>query len=542
MFPSSLRRPARAVPPGSFSRLHHGSGHPLFRLFFFLPVLLLAAPSGCTRDREPAPPARLEIPGDTVRLGIGEERHLEYTVFDSTGNILLAPGIRWSTGDSTVARVEEGTVRGSGAGETWIRGAVGPVEGRIRLRVEEGGGEPPPGTPRGYLTVDPDNPSWFRRTGEGPFFLCGPGDPEGFLYRGARRASGTRDGDQVALIEKVARSGANSIYLMAVRSHGGDGRDDENPFVAQDPGLGVNPAILDQWEGWFAAMDARGILIFFIFYDDGASVWRTGDQVEPPERAFIRVLVDRFEHHRNLVWVIGEEYAEAFSPARVSALARVVREADDFGHPVGVHQNSGLVFDFPDNPFVDQFALQWNPQVDPDEFHTALSEAFFQARGRYNLTMAERDGHGLEPTDRIRALNWAAALAGAYVMVYQWDVELTSEEQLRQCGYLARFMESSAFPTMTPSPGASAGQTRFLMSGTGPVFLGYSESGEGRPGVREVPRGTYEVSWLDARDGRTRQGTLVHAGGTLFLSRPEDLGPELAFYLRRVDAGPPHVP
>ena len=51
----------------------------------------------------------------------------------------------------------------------------------------------------GQIMIDPDNPSWLvynrDENGDGrpdPFFLCGPGDPEGFLYRGIRNPDGTR--------------------------------------------------------------------------------------------------------------------------------------------------------------------------------------------------------------------------------------------------------------------------------------------------------------------------------------------------------------
>lgn len=49
----------------------------------------------------------------------------------------------------------------------------------------------------GQIIVDPNNPSWLKYNGGGPFFLAGPGDPEGFLYRGALNADGTRNGDLI---------------------------------------------------------------------------------------------------------------------------------------------------------------------------------------------------------------------------------------------------------------------------------------------------------------------------------------------------------
>ncbi len=91
--------------------------------------------------------------------------------------------------------------------------------------------------------------------------MCGPGDPEDFLYRGARNSDGTRFGDQMELINKLAGTGANSIYFQIIRSHGGQGNPDHNPFIDSDPNLGLDQEILDQWETWFTAMEEAGILI-----------------------------------------------------------------------------------------------------------------------------------------------------------------------------------------------------------------------------------------------------------------------------------------
>ena len=61
-----------------------------------------------------------------------------------------------------------------------------------------------------------------------PRFFCGPGDPEDFLYRGALLPDGTRDGDQDAIIRKLLENGGNTLYIQAVRSHGGDGAPSQN--------------------------------------------------------------------------------------------------------------------------------------------------------------------------------------------------------------------------------------------------------------------------------------------------------------------------
>ncbi|MFQ6036508.1 MAG: serine hydrolase, partial [Sedimentisphaerales bacterium] len=246
----------------------------------------------------------------------------------------------------------------------------------------------------GQIIVDPDHPQWLKRKGGGPFFMCGPGDPEDFLYRGKLRPDGTRDGDQMALIEKLKGTGANCIYLMAVRSHGGDGDKTHNPFVNNHPRKGINPRVLQQWEKWFIEMDRNGIVIFFFFYDDNARIWDTADRVSKEEKDFFHTLVNRFDHLRNLIWCIAEEYEEAFSVERVKRIAAEIRVADDYDHPIAVHKHHGLDFsEFADEPNIDQFAIQYN--VDSaEDLHRGMVEAWGKAAGRSNLNMSECASHG----------------------------------------------------------------------------------------------------------------------------------------------------
>ncbi|MCI0479432.1 hypothetical protein L0Y59_02710, partial [Candidatus Uhrbacteria bacterium] len=98
----------------------------------------------------------------------------------------------------------------------------------------------------GQIVVDPAHPPWFERTAGTPYFMCGPGDPEEFLYLGTRQPDGTRSGGgQTEKIDRLIDLGGNVIFMGIVRSHGGDGPADHNPFVDSNPSLGLDPEILD---------------------------------------------------------------------------------------------------------------------------------------------------------------------------------------------------------------------------------------------------------------------------------------------------------
>ena len=390
------------------------------------------------------------------------------------------------------------------------------------------------GPQSGQIIVDPDHPQWLKRRGGGPFFMCGPGDPEDFLYRGKLNPDGTRNGDQEALIERLKGTGANCIYLMAVRSHGGDGNKTHNPFVDNDARKGVNSKVLEQWEVWFAEMDKNGIVIYFFFYDDSARIWNTGDQVGREEKDFIHTIVDRFEHHKNLIWCIAEEYQEAFSAKRVKNIAAQIRAADDYGHVIAVHKLSGLDFsEFADEPNIDQFAIQYNEDT-ADELHSGVATAWRKAGGRYNLNMAEVFSHGRGTTARKKS--WACAVGGAYVMVYGMDIAATAESDLEDCGRLVRFFESTNFNEMSPHDELKYGDTKYVLAQPGGSYIAYTPELTGKIGLKDMLAGTYEFRWFDCDTAiQVTQMKVNVAGGHQTWSKPRTIGNELAVYIKRIE-------
>lgn len=381
-----------------------------------------------------------------------------------------------------------------------------PLNTAFRLLREAVSAAPIPG----QITANPQHRAWLVRNEDmnrdgklDPLFLCGPGDPEGFLYRGTRRPDATREGDQGAIIEKMKNTGANALYLIAVRSHGGDGDVLENPFVDGEPGKGLSEVILQQWESWFEAMDASGITIFFIFYDDGASIWPTGDNVGDEERAFLERIVRRFEHHRNWIWCVAEEYEEAFSAARVRQIAAVIRGMDKHRHVIAVHKNHSLSFEeFADDVNIGQFAVQYNVDT-PEALHEGLLTAWRNADGRYNLNMAEASGFGFGVEAREKF--WACAMAGAYVMALDWRFDkpdAPSVEDLKTCGYLVRFFEAANFGEMSPHDELRAGGTQYVLAAPDDRYIAYTSKPGKTMGLNLVHAGTYALTWFNPATGR----------------------------------------
>ncbi len=397
----------------------------------------------------------------------------------------------------------------------------------------------------GQIIVDPNNASWLKTYQGGPFFMCGPGDPEGFLYRGTRNADGTRNGDQMNLINKLKGTGANSIYLMAVRSHGGDGGSTENPFINSNPSNGISPQILDQWETWFSEMDNNGIVIYFFFYDDSAGIWNTGNSVGNNEREFIQTLVNRFEHHKNLIWVVAEEYQEEFSSTRVSNIAAEIRLADDRDHPIAVHKNSGLSFsEFEDDPNIDQFAIQYNNNT-ASGLHSGMINAWNDASGRFNLNMAESANFGTGAVSRKKI--WAVAMGGAYVMAYQWDIASTPISDLENCGRLVNFMQSTNMNEMSPHDELKFSGTEYVLALNGDSYIAYASNLSGNIGLKNMIVGTYNFKWYDVTNGTTvmQTGVAVNSGDQTW-AKPVNIGSEVVVYIWKTstssDTTPPAAP
>jgi hypothetical protein len=385
----------------------------------------------------------------------------------------------------------------------------------------------------GQIVIDPDHPAWLMRHGGGHVFICGPGDPEGFLYRGTRRPDGTRDGDQAALIEKLVQHGGNSIYLQAVRTHGGDAKPDDtqNPFIDSDPAKGLDQRILDQWEVWFRRMDENGILIYFFFYDDSARIWNTGDAVGAEERVFLETIVGKFQHHRNLIWVFGEESEERYTRTRVNAAAEIIRRADRHGHLVGDHHHSGTVFkSYVSGGPLNHYSMQLNLPV--EGAHAGATEARRLAAGRYQVIYSENTAM-LTDVDGMRRHAWAVALGGVMPMLLRMEIADTPVESLQQCRHLQRFFEQTDFFTMEPADGLKRAGTKYVLADAGRSYLAYSDTPGAALGLRELPAGACEITWIDCVTGRTQseRHTLAAPGDREF-QRPAQMGAECAAWIR----------
>jgi len=391
-----------------------------------------------------------------------------------------------------------------------------------------------PPVPTGSLVVDQYHPAWLKYYNEGPLFMCGPGDPEEFLYRGTRNGDGTRSGDQMTLINKLIGTGANCIYFQAVKTHGGDGDSTMNPFIDSNINNLLDEDILDQWETWFTAMDDNDIVIFFMFYDDNSGPFGSGlvgGELPAQEAYMIDTIVNRFEHHKHLIWIVSEEYQKALTAARVSKIAERIKMADDYDHPVGTHQLPSTSFDFNGDDNMDQFAMQLNDAT-TSYVHSSCVAAWNNVGGLKNVNLAEIYEFNTIPQTgaALRQKAWAAAMGGAYSMWLWMDIASTPVSDLEICGRVVEFMESTRFYETQPYDSLARGSTDYVLAYPGNVYIVYGDSGTSL-GVN-VQAGTYNVKWFDTIDGDwSDQGSQTLSAGDQYFTKPGGIGTEAVVYL-----------
>lgn len=424
----------------------------------------------------------------------------------------------------------------------------------------------------GQVMVDPDKRGQlvYNRDADGdgqrdPCYLIGPGDPEGFLYLGQRTSDGTRQGGrQLQILEQMARHGGNVIYFQAVRSHGGDGAADHNPWRdPSQPASGLNPATIRQWQGWFDRMRDAGIVALFFLYDDGTHPFDDGCAEEPSaeEARFVRDLVAAFKDYPNLIWVVQEEFkyvgqargarnpCNAARIKRTGRIAELIKQADPYGHPVGVHHNLGEPMAFASHPAIDVFLQQ--PAVEPKQQRGTLEHLHaagqpgvgFDAGRRHVYFMAE--AYNWHPTlcaagDRamLRKSYYASALTGGHVTVLgMYPTEAGADptvEMLEDMRRMQRFFESLPFGSLAPHDKLAHGGTRWVLAepAAGRYVL-YADAAPATLGVKGLKAGTYALRWFDPVTGATVEQLNVAAAGEAVFAKPATIGAEAVLYLSR---------
>lgn len=408
----------------------------------------------------------------------------------------------------------------------------------------------------GPLTVDGGG-RWFEKRDSGaPFFMAGAGGPEGFLYE--------TDARRQQIVDQLIAADVNALYFHSLRSFEGDGYDFEDPFVNHnDPASEIDAAVLDGWRVHLDQLDAHGIVSWFHILDDTARPWGCEVPLGDDAKRYVSTIVNRFKDLDNLVWLAGEEFlmgscTAAEDRALMSAIAAEIRLHDPV-HPIGVHHNNGQAMQFGDDPVVNVFAQQICGDAavrNPQGIHDAAE------RGAWVYVMAECHPWHLnllhdDERELIRLSNWATAMAGGYVLLYNAyecahagrlcsrdatgdpatasDPHDPSPNVLADLRRLRQFMEASRFSELQPADERAGADTLWVLANdTAGAWIAYANQAPASMGVSGLPPGELRLRWYDPATGLAQAQAV--SGVDAPFAVPEGFGSEVALFIERAGA------
>jgi hypothetical protein len=420
----------------------------------------------------------------------------------------------------------------------------------------------PDALPGQIVVVDKtfNNPGYLRYNGFGPAFLCGPDNPETFLFMGELLPDGTRDGiEQEKALKKLGESGANAFHLQLTRmkkcNYKDEGDDTHSPFIDFDPSKGLNPKILDQWDDWIEQFAAYGITLHFELYNDATDVSMMGwtldkeGNLHPDEYKFIKGVVERFRHHKNIIWGL-EESANKLprsETSRFKKIAALISETDNYNHPIvqsfvvpndpegDFHPYSGTPDDYAGDPNID--IVTWLHVVpNGEDFEKQYQEykQFYDMDASHFIVWKNESYQMAREGYPSRSYMWSAAMAGLHCLEAYHHAHDGKVETLEEDGFLAKFMEATEYYKMIPRNDLAVSEATWVLANPGQSYIVYSYDCQGAVDLQQIPAGTYSVKWMDSDTGEMVELMRQNMeGGDEKLNKPPTLGKEVAIYLNK---------
>ena len=388
------------------------------------------------------------------------------------------------------------------------------------------------------------NGNFYAKNNTSPatlWFPTGPGDPEDFLCRSAT--------ERTSIINML--NGGNTLYVMAVKTHGGDGPAGCNPWIGANPTNGLDAAKLNDWYNVLDQADNKGVVIHFFIYDDNSCPWGAKTSCEArttlqtDEGNFLNAFVDRFKTLSNLVWVVAEEYPEAVLDQRATAIAARIQSRDTV-HPVGIHQlNGDTSFNFPNNNNFDVFLMQMGNTVRSSQaVHDTIVKEYNASAGRYGVLLAElftwhRDLVAAGDRTNLRRSNWAAAMGGAAatLVLGTWAPQVTppTQSMLDDMYRIHALLKGNGTSDLSNADWIRSGTTRYVRKNSGnSKMLVYSETCTNfpYPGVTSLPSGNFRATWMNTVTGtKVTQNISSNGGGHNFGVPPTGIGADCVIWV-----------
>lgn len=412
----------------------------------------------------------------------------------------------------------------------------------------------------GQIIVAGERPGILKINGGKPVYLCGPDNPEDFLFLGKLNVDGTRSGPQMDIIDTLGTSGANAFHFQMTRMRRcnikDEGDDTHSPFIDHDPSRPLNQKVLDQWDTWLGALEERGVIVHLEFYNDATDVERMGwtldenGNLHPDEKRFIEGIVKRFKHRKNILWGI-EESCNKLPRARVAhfkKISQLIAETDDHNHPIvhsfvtaethegDMHPDGVMSSDFRDDPHID--IVTWLHVPPHGKDYVAQHRAYLKYAGidsdRFIAMKNETEYHRIDRTTS-RIQTWACVLTGMHALEAQHNpARRNRRDTVFDDGKVVAFMGQTDWHTMKSHDNLAAGATKWVLANPGSSYIAYTYDCSGPMGVKELTAGSYDLIWFDTVNGdQVVQTRISIPSGDGIWKKPNTVGNEIALYIRR---------
>jgi hypothetical protein len=415
----------------------------------------------------------------------------------------------------------------------------------------------------GQVIIAGENPGHLKYNGGKPIYLAGPDNPEDFLYLGELSGDGTRSGGpQEEIIEFLGQSGANAFHFQLTRMRScnvkDEGDDTHVPFIDHDPAKPLNEKVLDQWEAWLTALEAAGVIVHLEFFNDATDVERMGwtlggeGNLHPHERRWIEGVVQRFKHHRNIIWGI-EESCNKLPRDRTEhfkKIAQLIAETDNHNHPIV--QSFVTLYDpdgdpHPDGVTSDDYVgdphigiVTWLHLLphgeDVEAQHAEYLRHALLDGPRFVVMKNETHYHRVDRTTSRRQA-WACVLTGMHAMEAQHNATRANRrDRILDDGRIVTFMDQTDWITMKPRDDLATGSTKWVLANPGVSYIAYTYDYDGPMGVWRPTAGTFDLLWFDTATGQSvKQAGVPTPPGEAGWTKPDRLGSEIALYARLSD-------
>ena len=472
--------------------------------------------------------------------------------------------VRVGTGDEIMVEVSDTTQSGKlDYVQLNYKSQTSGASGSAKSRFTAGGPLDDPDALPGHVIVAGSNPGYLKYNGGGPVFLCGPDNPEEFLFRGTLNADGTRSaGGQEEMIDRMARAGVNAFHCQMTRmkkcNTKGEGDDTHTPFVNHDPSRGLNQDVLNQWDRWLDLFEQKGIVVHLEFYNDATDVemmgWKLDSQgnLPPDEQRWIEGIVKKFKHHKNILWGIEESCNKlpASRTPHFKKIGELIARTDNHNHPI---VQSFVVPNDPEGDFpeggITSDAYIGDPHIrvvtwlhvapHKDDFERQHQEylRFYQRDASRFVVMKNETYHHPRQAAQSRKYMWSCAMTGMHALEAYHHAERASDEKiLADDGRINTFMEQTDFYRMKPRDDLAAGSTKWVLANPGHSYIAYTYNYSDPMGVKGMTAGTYDFVWFDTVDGDTvRQTGVSISSGDATWTKPASIGNEVTLYIKNTE-------